>query len=76
VNALSDPAGNGSRDMEQRPRPVRDSMIHRLHALLEEQPPNSAHRARIHLLERLPVLEREVVRTGGLPQGAAFIRAV
>lgn len=76
MNAASDPAGNGSRDTEHRSQPVPDPVIHRLHALLEEQLPNSAHRARLHLLERLLVLEEEAITTGADPETLLSIRTI
>lgn len=76
MNALSDPAGNGSRDTEHRSQPVPDPVIHSLHALLEEQVPNSAHPVRLHPFERLLVLEGQAIKTGARPETLLSIRAV
>jgi hypothetical protein len=50
--------------------------MRKLVALVQEQLPNSAHRARVHLLERLFALEREALETGADPRTLRLIRAV
>jgi hypothetical protein len=58
------------------PQPVDDPVMWKLLALVQEQLPNSAHRARAHLLERLFVLEREALETRADPGTLRSIRAV
>lgn len=62
--------------MRSSPRPADDPVLRRLVTLLEEQLPNSAHQARIHLLAQLSLLEQDAVATGVDPGTLRSIRAV
>jgi hypothetical protein len=57
------------------PGPVDDPLMRKLVALVQEQLPNSAHRARVHLLERLYGLEGEALKTGADPRTLLAIRS-
>lgn len=53
--------------MHSLPKPVDDPVMRRLVALVQEQLPNSAHQARLYLLEQLHALEQEALECGADP---------
>ena len=57
------------------PEPIDDPLMRKLVALVQEQLPNSAHLARVHLLERLYGLEGEALQTGADPRTLLAIRS-
>jgi hypothetical protein len=61
--------------MHVSPEPVDDPVMRKLVALVQEQLPNSAHQARVYLLEQLHALEREALETGADPGTLRSIRA-
>ena len=61
--------------MLRSPQPVDDPVMRKLVELIQEQLPNSAHRARAYLLEHLYSLEREALETGAAPGTLRSIRS-
>jgi len=61
--------------MHSLPKPVDDPVMRKLVALVQEQLPNSAHQARVYLLEQLHALEREALECGADPGTLLSIRA-
>ena len=61
--------------MHSLPKPVDDPVMRKLVALVQEQLPNSAHQARVYLLEQLHALEREALETGADAGTLLSIRA-
>jgi hypothetical protein len=57
------------------PKPVDDPVMRKLVALVQEQLPNSAHRARVYLLKQLHALEQEALETGADPGTLLSIRS-
>ena len=57
------------------PKPVDDPVMRRLVALVQEQLPNSARQARLHLLEQLHALEQEALESGADPGTLRSIHA-
>lgn len=57
------------------PQPADDPVMRRLVALIHAPLPNSAHRARIYLLEQLHLLEEEALATGAKPEILRAIRS-
>lgn len=53
--------------MHTQPKPVDDPLMWKLIALVQAQLPNSAHQARVHLLEQLYALEQEALERGADP---------
>ena len=61
--------------MPKLPKPIDDPVMRKLVALVQEQLPNSAHRARVYLLKQLLLLEQEALETGAAPGTLRSIRA-
>ena len=61
--------------MGRLPPPTDDPTMRKLVTLLQEELPNSASRARKHLLERLYMLEGEALQGGADPRTLRSIRA-
>ena len=61
--------------MLRSPQPVDDPVMRKLVALIQEPLPNSAHKARVYLLEQLYALEREALETGADPGTLRSIRS-
>jgi hypothetical protein len=57
------------------PQPIDNPVMRKLVALVQEPLPNSAHRARVYLLEQLYALEREALETGTDPGTLRSIRS-
>jgi hypothetical protein len=53
--------------MHTSPQSIDDPVMRKLVALVEEQLPNSAHRARVRLMGQLFALEQEALETGADP---------
>ena len=62
--------------MQRLPRSVDDPAMRKLVALMHEELPNSACRARVHLLERLSELERDAWENDADPETIRSIHAV
>ena len=61
--------------MQRPPQPVDHPAMRKLVALMHEELPNSAHRARVHLLERLSELKRDALENDADPRTLRSIRA-
>jgi hypothetical protein len=57
------------------PQSVDDPLMGKLVALIQEPLPNSAHGARVYLLEQLYALEKEALETGADPGTLRSIRS-
>lgn len=61
--------------MHSLPEPLDDPVMRKLVTLVQEQLPNSAHFARVHLLVQLFALEKEALETEADPRTLRSIRA-